>query len=177
MGMLARFAKSGYPEGGSHAMNTLSTDPTFSEVSTRENGHGLGVFAARAFSHDEKIFVFVGSFVSVPDKFTIQVDDATHLHLGNHIGSLLSHSCKPNTRFCGEKLSVIAIAPIQPGEELTFNYLCTEWDMAEPFECRCGSELCHRVIRGFRYLSPANQLTLEPHAVPYLQRRVGKNAN
>ena len=143
-GMESRFAMSGYPEGGSHAMNTFPTDPTLSEVSTRENGHGLGVFAARAFSHDEENYVSSGASVLYGIKYTIQVDEARQLHLGNHIGSLLSHSCKPDTLFCGDKLSVIAIAPIQPREELTFNYLCTEWDMAEQFDCRCGSELCHR---------------------------------
>jgi hypothetical protein len=155
-------------------MNTAPTpvDLISSDVVRRENGHGLGVFAARDFRPGEKVFVFDAIFVTSPHKYTIQVDEAKHLRTEGHMGLLLSHSCSPNTRFCSEQLGIFAIAPIRTGEELTFNYLCTEWDMAAPFECRCGSEPCHRVIKGFRYLSLADQRTLEPHALPYLRKRI-----
>jgi hypothetical protein len=142
------------------------------DVVRRANGHGLGVFAARDFSPDEKVFAFDAIFVTSPHKHTIQVDEAKHLQTDGHIGMLLSHSCAPNTRFCNERPGIFAIAPIRTGEELTFNYLCTEWDMAEPFECRCGSEPCHGAINGFRYLSPADQRTLGPNALPYLRKRI-----
>ena len=150
----------------------VTVDVTSRDVVSGENGHGLGVFAARDFRPDEEIFLFGASFVTSPDKYTIQVDEAKHLHMESHIGLLLSHSCAPNTRFCGEQLGIFAIAPIRAGQELTFNYLCTEWDMAVPFECRCGSESCHRMISGFRYLSPADQRTLQPNALPYLRKRI-----
>ncbi len=142
------------------------------DVVKRENGHGFGVFAARDFSPDEKVFAFDAIFVTSPHKHTIQVDEAKHLQTEGHIGMLLSHSCAPNTRFCSEQLGIFALAPIRTGEEFTFNYLCTEWDMAAPFECRCGSESCYRVINGFRYLSREAQRRLEPNALPYLRKRI-----
>jgi hypothetical protein len=150
----------------------ISADPASHDVVSRANGHGHGVFAAREFKPDEEIFVFDAIFVTAPDKYTIQVDEAKHLNTQSHIGVLLSHSCAPNTRFCGRQLGIFAIAPIETGEELTFNYLSTEWDMAAPFDCRCGSKLCQGTISGFRYLSPADQRTLEPHALPYLKKRI-----
>ena len=150
----------------------IPADATSRDVVERENGHGLGVFAAREFSPDEEIFVFDAVFVTSPDKYTIQVDEAKHLQTGTHIGLLLSHSCAPNARFCGEQLGLFAIAPIQTGEELTFDYLCTEWDMAVPFECRCGAEPCHGTISGFRHLSPPEQRSLAPHALPHLRKRI-----
>ena len=142
------------------------------DVVIRENGHGLGVFAARDFRPDEKILVFDAIFVTSPHTHTIQVDEAKHLQTESHIGSLLSHSCAPNTRFCSEQLGIFALFSIRTGEEFTFNYLCTEWDMTAPFECRCGSEPCYRLIKGFRYLSPEDQRTLEPYALPYLRKRI-----
>jgi hypothetical protein len=142
------------------------------DVFKGENSHGTGVFAAKDFRPDEEIFVFSAIFVTSPDKYTIQVDEAKHLRLKSHIGLLLSHSCAPNTRFCSERLGIFAIAPISTGEELSFNYLCTEWDMAVSFECSCGSVSCHGVIRGFRYLSPEAQRTLGPDALPYLRKRI-----
>ncbi len=143
----------------------------FREAVIGENGHGLGVFADRAFRPGEKIFVFNPVFVSSPDRFTIQVDEGRHLKTESHIGLLLSHSCSPNVRFCSDQLAIFAIKPIRKGEELAFNYLCTEWIMAVPFECRCGSESCHRLISGFKYLSPADQSSLEPHILPHLRKR------
>ena len=142
------------------------------DVVSGNNGHGLGVFAARDFLPGEEIFVFDAIFVSSPNKYTIQVDEAKHLHIENHIGVLLSHSCSPNTRFSAEQPGIFAIAAIRTGEELAFNYLCTEWDMAVPFECRCGSELCHRTIGGFRYLTAADRRMLEPNTLPYLRKRM-----
>ncbi len=152
----------------------VATPVAFSspDVVRKENGHGFGVFAARDFRPDEGIFLFDAVFVTSPDRYTIQVNGAKHLDTGTHMGLFVNHSCAPNSRFCGEQLGLFAIAPIRTGEELTFNYLTTEWDMAAPFECRCGSEPCHGTISGFRYLSSADQRTLEPKALPYLRKRI-----
>ena len=38
--------------------------------------------------------------------------------------------------------------PLRVGDKLTFFYPSTEWTMAQPFECRCGSAGCLGVIRG-----------------------------
>jgi hypothetical protein len=46
-----------------------------------------------------------------------------------------------------------AIRDIEPGEELTFFYPSTEWDMITPFQCLCGSSQCLKRIGGARYLS------------------------
>ncbi|MCJ1477547.1 hypothetical protein MMC13_006219 [Lambiella insularis] len=34
------------------------------------------------------------------------------------------------------------------GEELTFFYPSTEWEMAQPFDCRCGAKTCAKRISG-----------------------------
>lgn len=44
---------------------------------------------------------------------------------------------------------------LNEGDELTFFYPSTEWDMAQPFDCHCGSENCLGKVRG------ASELTRE----------------
>ena len=46
-------------------------------------------------------------------------------------------------------LKVVAILPIRIGEQIVYNYNTTEYEMAEPFACRCGSAQCGGEIRGF----------------------------
>ncbi len=37
---------------------------------------------------------------------------------------------------------------LKVGDELTFFYPSTEWDMAQPFRCECGAEECKGWIQG-----------------------------
>ena len=48
-----------------------------------------------------------------------------------------------------------ALRDIAPGEEISFNYLTTESEMAEPFNCACGSANCFEFIQGRNFLSRA----------------------
>lgn len=42
---------------------------------------------------------------------------------------------------------------LKVGDQLTFFYPSTEWEMARGFECACGEEGCLGTIRGARWLS------------------------
>jgi hypothetical protein len=37
---------------------------------------------------------------------------------------------------------------LKKGDELTFFYPSTEWDMAQKFECKCGEDVCAGTIGG-----------------------------
>ncbi|MEM1310899.1 MAG: SET domain-containing methyltransferase [Cyanobacteria bacterium P01_H01_bin.153] len=65
----------------------------------------------------------------------------------------LNHSCEPNVIIDTTKLELRAIRDIERGEDLTFFYPSTEWQMAEPFQCLCGSTNCLGKISGARDLS------------------------
>lgn len=43
---------------------------------------------------------------------------------------------------------------LKVGDVLTFFYPSTEWDMAQPFECKCGEEKCLGWIKGAKELEP-----------------------
>lgn len=147
--------------------------PGFNPSLLVENkSHGLGVFAAQNFVIGDRLTIFDAEFVEYPTKYTIQVDQKKHLVTEGNLGAFLNHSCDPNARFIAETLEMIAIRPIKKGEEITFNYLSSEWDMAAPFTCQCGSERCYGSIRGFQHLSNEDKLQLADLALPYLRRLI-----
>lgn len=84
------------------------------------------------------------------DRFSIQVGVNLHVDTTDSPTRYLNHSCDPNLEIVGRE--VRARRNIVAHDELTFNYLTTEWDMAEPFECSCGAPDCRKTIRGYRYL-------------------------
>lgn len=98
-----------------------------------------------------------------PTRHTVQVDAATHIDVG--FLSTLNHSCEPNIRLDVRRMLVFAERDIAPGQELAYFYPSTEWDMAEPFACRCGSPGCLGVVRGARHVSPEilRRYFLNPH--------------
>ncbi len=134
--------------------------------------HGLGVFAAQSFVIGDRLTIFDSEFVEYPTRYTIQVDQRKHLVTEGNLGAFLNHSCDPNARFVAETLEMIAIKPIKKGEEVTFNYLSSEWDMAAPFACQCGADGCHKTIRGFQHLSQDHKMLLADLALPYLRRLI-----
>jgi hypothetical protein len=50
-------------------------------------------------------------------------------------------------------MELVCLRPLQPGDELTFFYPSTEWDMAQPFVCNCGNSTCLQLINGASHLS------------------------
>lgn len=86
-----------------------------------------------------------------PTRYTIQV--AKNKHITEHtIISNLNHSCDPNVRIETDLLSIFSNRDINPGEELTFFYPSTEWEMKEPFKCQCNSKKCLDYIAGAKFL-------------------------
>jgi hypothetical protein len=61
---------------------------------------------------------------------------------------------------------------IEAGEELTCNYLTTDWELHEKFVCSCGAPNCYGEIRGFKYLSPQQQRELERFVPEFMKRRI-----
>jgi hypothetical protein len=96
-----------------------------------------------------------------PTALSVQIGANAHIDIDRKLGletqldrypwRFMNHSCDPNTLIDGQ--DVIAVRTIRPGEEVTFNYNTTEFDMAVPFDCLCGSFFCAGVIRGYRHLS------------------------
>lgn len=140
----------------------------------------LRVVATRPFRAGEPILRLEGDLVDRPDRHSLQVEDDRHLVVPPATGvpwnpehypwRFLNHSCAPNAGIRGRE--VIALRDIQLLEQITFDYNTTEYDMAEPFVCRCGT--CGgRQVAGFRHLAHEEQARLRPYLAGHLLRRLG----
>jgi hypothetical protein len=115
-------------------------------------GHGL--IAGQSLKAGDAVITLEGAFVDSPTRYTIQFGPDRHLQPTDQLWAFLNHSCDPNLRVDIERKAMVATSNIQEGEALTFNYLTTEWEMAEPFQCQCGSSNCHGTIAGSKFVCP-----------------------
>ncbi len=74
-----------------------------------------------------------------PNRISIDLGDH---HIDHPMGKYINHSCKPTTKVCHTTNSLVTITDIQPGDEITFNYLESERTITTPFDCNCGSDNC-----------------------------------
>jgi hypothetical protein len=93
-----------------------------------------------------------------PNRFTVQIARDRHTHVGKL--AALNHSCDPNVILDTKNMLMIACRDIEKGEELSFFYPSTEWEMNAPFICLCGATNCIHVVAGARFLPLS---TLETH--------------
>ena len=138
--------------------------------------YGRAILCTQPIAEGESIFDLVGRLVRVPAMHTLQIDEHSHLDPDDASWAMINHSCSPNCVIDLATRRVIASRAISPGEELTFNYLTTEWDMATPFPCTCGSAHCPGWIRGFRFLDAAQRAAIASGAAPYLMRLASRDA-
>jgi len=128
----------------------------------------MRLVAAEAFAAGEAVMELEGTVVAQPSRYTLQIGRQSHLAPradGDDLWRFLNHSCRPNAWVNGGRL--IALAPIAAGEEITFDYNCTEYEMAEPFGCRCGH--CDGAeIRGFRHLNDDQRRARSGRIAAYL---------
>jgi SET domain len=156
-------------------MNALSdTDRRESfRLEVREKDGGKGVFAREDILMNS-VFELGGVVSGHPDRHSLQLGQGRHLHvptdkLGidspDFFWRYLNHSCQPNGYINTAELSFVALRKISKGEECTFNYLTTEFEMAVPFTCRCGAVNCFGLIQGYAHLSVEQKEELAALAV------------
>jgi hypothetical protein len=129
------------------------------------NVHGRGVFATRRIEKGERIIEYLGERVSHEEAdrryeskeendshtFLFIVDSKTVIDAGvdGNDARFFNHSCNPNCESVVEKRRVYieAIRPIEPGEEMTYDYQIYKEEgdpenIDEVFACRCGFVQC-----------------------------------
>ena len=103
-------------------------------------------------------------YISAPTFTSVQVGSDRNIEEFDYMANL-NHSCDPNIFLDTERFELHAIRDIAPGEELSFFYPSTEWDMSTPFQCLCGAEHCLKHISGAKDLSlnVLSRYALNPH--------------
>ena len=138
---------------------------------------GNGLFAKVHFSKDERLFQFTGTVlpIGVANLEALQVNKNHALESDNKVDDNLNHSCDPNCRilFEEDKVFLVSLRDIQAGEELSFDYHTTEYDLVVQgcaFECACCSPNCYGEIRGYNHLAPEDKIRMKDRlAAPYLR--------
>ncbi len=151
----------------------------------REIEKGGSLYTTRALKEGDTIFAFQGRIKRIEDATPLGLQVGENLFLQaewddpNRFDDYTNHSCNPNgvVRFRAGHPYLVAARDTESGEELTFNYNTTEWDMFEQeavmkapsvFSSYCRTKHCIGRIMGFRYLSIEQKLILRPNLSPYL---------
>lgn len=159
-----------------------SVDPRHFTIG--ETHLGKAVFAALPFDAGDALMPFTGRRVhatKVPslirdgaDRF-VQVTPDHFMGPSGRIDDLVNHSCAPNAglRFTGDGIWLVAIGPIRPGDEVTWDYSTTLAESNWHMICQCRAEDCRRVIGNFATLSPERQEWFRARnlVAPYLRRK------
>ena len=129
------------------------SDHNFAVVQQNLSTHQKALFAQQSFQPGEMIAEFsAGTIAAEPTYLTVQVDIGKHITLQPEFLQYINHSCAPNVFFNTSTMQLVALREIQEGEEMTFFYPSTEWEMIQPFNCYCGNENCLGTIQGAAFL-------------------------
>ena len=138
--------------------------------------HAAGVFTTAPIKRRSKVVRYTGPIISKeegdriyensPVTYLFGLDDGRTVIDGHGTAMFINHSCDPNVILDMDNMVMIACRDIKAGDELTFFYPSTEWEMDAPFICLCGASNCIHVVAGARFLPLS---TLETH---YLNRHI-----
>lgn len=154
------------------ASNQFSTDkqspiPSFStlqdeidEVNDRYVGElrieevpfGYGLVASRDFRKGDKVMTSKAIEERPRDSHTIQTSDNTHV-LIDLPSRFVNHSCNPNLGVLDNDFQAYdfyALHDINKGQDLSFDYESTEYEIKGFEECLCGKERCRKHLGGFK---------------------------
>ena len=135
------------------------------------------LIAIRPIAEGEHLFSLIGRETLTPTRYSVQLGPALHLDqecarditdvVHRYFWRYMDHHCDPTTVI--REREVIALRAIAQGDGVTFDYNVTEYDMAEPFRCHCGSARCVGLVRGARHLTPAQRAHVARWLPAYLR--------
>jgi len=125
-----------------------------------ETRFGKGIKAKTNINKGQKILDFKGPIVNrdeLPKPYDSSVDYYLQIDIDKFMGpsgeidDYVNHSCDPNAgvSFSNDSISLIAIKPIQQGEEIFFDYSTTMYNFGWRMRCSCKSNNCRKWIDDF----------------------------
>ena len=133
-------------------------------LEVKQARNGKGVFAKKNFKNDSTLFEVKGTFLTcfedeiIDDHIrdnTFRFDKDLFLSPEGEIANYANHSCVPNAKVVkkNKKLYLVAIADIQKGEEVVFDYsTIIAADDVWSMNCNCGTDNCRSVVKRFTLL-------------------------
>lgn len=169
------------PDSDMLLLSTLSSESLLTcgspLVAIAVSGESRRLVAAQDIAAGARLFFLEGRETARPTRYSVQIGADLHLDtddardeadlLARYYWRYLDHSCEPTTVI--RERVLFALRDITAGEGVTFDYNTTEYDMAEPFACRCGEARCVGTVRGARHLTPAARRRLAYRLPAYLK--------
>jgi hypothetical protein len=162
-------------------MILIQTNPSFQIISR----HGIAdvvenieteqksLHSAMYFNAGDVLCSFgAGIKLNQPTYLTVQVSEDGHITLNPEFLQYINHSCSPNAFFDTTSFQLIALKDLNVGDEITFFYPSTEWDMVQPFTCFCNSKNCLHTIQGASHLS--NETLQHYRLTDFIQQQLHK---
>ncbi|RYZ41166.1 MAG: methyltransferase domain-containing protein [Myxococcaceae bacterium] len=152
-------------------------NPSTPALLTRSSGpFGTCMVTTRAVAAGEVLLVMEGSRVRAPGRDTLQVGVDQHLATPDAPWRFINHACEPTALFDPgsdtQPPRFTARRALAAGQEVTFNYLTSEWHLVAPFPCGCGAATCVGWVRGARYLSASQREALGISLLPHIQQQL-----
>ncbi|RHW70557.1 SET domain containing protein [Trypanosoma brucei equiperdum] len=138
----------------------------------RKPDSGFATLATCSHEAGSIVFTSTALLLPFPAQGTIELPGKKYLRPSCCV-EFVRHSCQPNVQLeiSGTTISAVATRAIEKEEQLTRNFLCTEWDIAHPFSCACKTTSCYGIIRGFRHLGSEQQAQLLPSVCAAIKER------
>eukprot|EP00924_Labyrinthula_sp_SR-Ha-C_P008318 snap_masked-scaffold_11-processed-gene-9.30-mRNA-1 protein AED:0.04 eAED:0.04 QI:0/-1/0/1/-1/1/1/0/173 len=141
-------------------MNTLITKNAISLIN-----HpivGKKAVASKLLKAGATLHVFEEPVVDKPTMHTLQLAETRHVSPFDG-AECISHSCTNNNVAAiieEKRAKFIILKDVKEGEELSFNYNCTEWDMNSPFVCQCAKCQGRKMVQGFKHLEDEEKVEM-----------------
>lgn len=143
---------------------------------------GRGLFATAPIAAGEVVTGFGGQVMTSVDFGALPVDHQIHsLQIAEDLfmvcpptsesADYFNHSCAPNLGIMGS-IMLVAMVPIDEGDELTFDYAMCDADDYDEFECHCEAPGCRRKVTGNDWMLPELQGRYAGYFSSYLERRI-----
>ena len=135
-------------------------------------GKGRGVFMMRRVMPGETVVCGRAiAEVDGPTRMSVALGWDRHVEM-DAPATLLNHHCEPNLGVRENAFSAydfVALREIAAGEEVTFDYAMTEYELAAPLSCVCGAVDCAGTIRPWRERDQAWREVSAPYCAAYLR--------
>ncbi|KAG0292743.1 hypothetical protein BGZ98_002477 [Dissophora globulifera] len=128
------------------------THPGLFEVVYAEGEYNSRLVASRSYAKGELLCKIEGTTLGPKRYTTVQVGESEHIELNSDL-VFMNHSCSPTVSLDTDTMTIVAVVDLKEGDNLTFFYPSSEWEMDQPFPCWCGSEQCVKNIQGAKFLS------------------------
>lgn len=144
------------------ARSTIQEDTT-AHIYVAEGDLGKGLFAGERIKKGALIYRFHGPVIGFQEAvnkgemqcYPLQISKGKYIDIESP-GCFSNHSCEPNAGIRND-IELFAIADIEPGKEIRYDYSTTMDEDFFTMSCRCGTPSCRRVVTDFKLLPLALQ--------------------